>query len=70
MTKTFYNNPVAEISADRISLNAFIEDIVLRGLRTLKARNEVIFEPALPVKYGIYAVTIRAKSRMFHRSHK
>jgi len=70
MTKTFYNNPVADISADKMSLKAFIDDIALKGLSTRNARNEVILDPEFPVKYGMYAVIIRVKSRIFHISLK
>ena len=41
MIIAFFNGPTAAKSADKISLNAFIEEIVLNGLKTLKERSEL-----------------------------
>lgn len=66
---TSFSNPTAENKAVSISLKDLIDEIVLRGLRTLNDRNafRLVF-PFDPVKYGINPVIIIIKSRIFQES--
>ena len=52
------------------TLKAFIEDIVLKGLKTLKDRNTFKFTLLLFKRYGIYPVVMIVKSNIFHASLK
>ena len=53
-----------------IDLNALTEEIVLKGLRTLKDLSAFKLTDALPMIYGIHPVTIIVKSNKFQVSLK
>ena len=53
-----------------IDLRALTEDIVLKGLRTLKDLRELSFTLELVMMYGRKPVMITVISRIFHASLK